>query len=249
MQEGRRQGHQSFPEHRGPGRAGSEGRRRAASCASCWWRPSSKGNRAGPGPSLSPQSFLRAGEAPTCPGWRRPRRPGADPHVGPGNRARREAARAPRLPARRRLGSERRGPSRGWGPARPKTSPPRPPLLGPRGWGPGRGSAAAASPASPEAPPRPFLPGRGPKPRNPAREGAGRTKRTTLSRPRLQSSKSVALLARGCRLPQCLAGVGARLGLLTVSRLLRISRWLCRGVAAPSPWRERPCLHPKITHR
>lgn len=162
MQEGRRQGHQSFPEHRGPGRAGSEGRRRAASCASCWWRPSSKGNRAGPGPSLSPQSFLRAGEAPTCPGWRRPRRPGADPHVGPGNRARREAARAPRLPARRRLGSERRDPSRGWGPARPKTSPPRPAPPRAARMGARQGLRRGRVPSEPRSAASPFPPGPGP---------------------------------------------------------------------------------------
>lgn len=220
--------------------------RRVPSCASCWWRPSSKGNCAGPrAPSVAAVLPRRGGSA-RCPGSRRSPCPGADPHVGPGSRARRQAIPAPPLPARRRLRVQRPLPGLGSPPAR-RPHLRVPPRLGQRGWGPGTGSSAAASPASPEAPSRPFLPGRGPKPQNPAREGAGRTKQSKLSRPRLQSSNSVALQARGCRLPQCLAGVGARLGLLTVSRLLRISRWLCTGVAAPSPWRE--SLHPEVTLR
>lgn len=168
---------------------------------------------------------------------RRSRGPGTRRRVGPGSRAGRQAVCATQLAERRRLRAQKPLPGLRSLPA-PRPHLRVPPRFGPRGQRPGAGSEAPACPASPEAPSRPFLPARALNSRNRAPEGAGKTKQSTLSLPRCQRSISVALQARRVRLPQCLAGVGARLRLLTVSRLLRISPSLCRRVAAPSPWRK-----------
>lgn len=135
--------------------------RRAPSCASCWWQPSSKGNRAGPRAPSFAAVLPRLGGGAPCPGsWRSPvsRR---GPARGAGEqRAERGGPRAStsRAPTARRAVA----PPGARVPARPETSPTRPAPPRAARMGAWHGLRSGRVPSEPRSSFSPLPPGPGP---------------------------------------------------------------------------------------